>query len=330
MARVGGIIASTNGKKVMVNDYSYNVNITLPSDREYLIGFDQSTTCTGIYICDTKMELHILFDFMKTEKDNKDFFKELKFFIRKIVKGGKFVLVLSEKPVPSKYKTAGNMLRELKGKLGEWVADTEELCMAKEDDIFPQSWKSEVVDKSKGKGRFNDKYEVAKDVVSLVPCIEAYLYRCPSKDYDSFEACGLVHGYLKSRISESGMRKIAGTVENSHHTVVFYKYLTKEEIQDKKILWDGFDFPLSKCNETYLEYNEDYSFYQNIKMASSTNEFVMTMLTKPLDVLSVMWNFMIKPASGKYMVMFIMRKKLITQAQLKYTKGRVKCYEEFQ
>lgn len=102
MALVSGIIALNTKnqfstfKRMQVKD----LKIKLPTKLQYEIGIDQSTSCTGIYIQDTKNIVNILLELEFANKDKKDYFADIFNLISRLVKGQTVNLIVCEKPVP--------------------------------------------------------------------------------------------------------------------------------------------------------------------------------------------------------------------------------------
>lgn len=122
MALVSGIITINSKnefstfKRMQVSDITDLLK--LPKQLQYEIGIDQSTSCTGIYIQDTKNLVNILLELEYANKDKKDYFADIFYLIGSLVKGKTVNLIVCERPVP---KDVGSytyrVLTELFGKL---------------------------------------------------------------------------------------------------------------------------------------------------------------------------------------------------------------------
>lgn len=81
MALVSGIITINSKnefstfKRMQVSDITDLLK--LPKQLQYEIGIDQSTSCTGIYIQDTKNLVNILLELEYANKDKKDYFADI-------------------------------------------------------------------------------------------------------------------------------------------------------------------------------------------------------------------------------------------------------------
>ena len=84
MALVSGIITINSKnefstfKRMQVSDITDLLK--LPKQLQYEIGIDQSTSCTGIYIQDTKNLVNILLELEYANKDKKDYFADIFYY----------------------------------------------------------------------------------------------------------------------------------------------------------------------------------------------------------------------------------------------------------
>lgn len=331
MAYITGIIAGMKKPFMTISVYGYpqEVNINFNKKLTYMVGLDQSTSCTGIYICDVGFTIHVLLDFKKTESDTWAYQRALKTFITRTFTGLKFSIIVLEKPVPSQYKFSGNRLHEFKGFVEGFIHEMEDSQSIKLDSIFPQEWKTKMIDKSKGKGRFNNKSAIARDIADRFPALDKYYYSCPAKDYDSFEACGLLHGYLESRYDEDGNLKIAGSTTTTHHVCTFFKYLSNDSVGNPDVLWNGFKSLKLRLNCPILTYNDSYSFYENIIKASNTADLSIVLLGNLQHIITVAWEYNIKLLPNHSLFMFVLKKGIISKTDLATVRRLVPWNEEF-
>lgn len=149
MAVVSGVAYIKNVNKLVIIDPRsvQNLNITLPKSMVYRISFDQSSSCTGIFIKSTNGDFYMMVEVKRDSDDKILFYRDLKTLIYKLIHGVKVDLAIIEEPVPNmKQYTSGKILLELKGKLTEWLS---EFGVGKLQNIYPQTWKKYVVSKKK-------------------------------------------------------------------------------------------------------------------------------------------------------------------------------------
>lgn len=308
--RVYGVILFLKRSQVIfVRDEPVDqVNLRLNPECKWQLGIDQSTSCTGIALRDLEGQFLILLDIKRDRAlAREEYFRELHFFLKRIARGMTFTLVVNERPVPGKYRSSGDVLREFLGHLNEWIISIPELSLARHESIYPQTWKSLIVNKSKGKNRSNIKSEVALDVVDIYPDLQIYYNGYRLTDYDSFDALGILEGFCRYAFDSSGNELIHGSVEKRHVSFVCYKWVSLQDIKDnaRQAL---FGDALSDLELTSLMYNERYDMHTNIRMASSNYDAIVTVIpTKELQPFQ--WRFGIDITDRQHaLVMLVFRK----------------------
>lgn len=297
---------------------SYDAKIKLNKKTSYLVGIDQSTSCTGIFLLDKTATFWILIDFKRDDPNKELFFRDLEGFLRELLDGVRVTLVVHEEPIPSTIApTAHAVLSDLRGRLRSWIARNPAMENAELHSIYPQTWKSRVLDKAELAGRglkpksvFNSKFKMATELCRIYPFFDSYRCRRFSTDFDAFDALGILMGYLKYSHNEKGQHKICGTIEKRHKTIVGYAYVDKNSLSFPGTVDEKLGILRYSLIPAVLSFNAEYSVAQNIKMASSNWNFVVTVLPdKYLQPL--MWQFDFKEDKGKVMVLFIFKKSYL-------------------
>lgn len=207
-----------------------------------------------------------------------------------------FDLVVNEKPVPKKcFAHARDTLLELLGRLNVWIEDTPEFENAQHGAVFPQTWKSQVMDKSKGKNRSNIKSEVASDLVDKYPELKYYYDFYHTDDYDSFDSLGILDGYISYAFTSDGYPQIHGSKEKRHASVVLYDWIDIDDsLSFEQNIETAIGDNISIFQPYILRYNVKYSLHDNIRMASSNFGCVATLLPKS-ELAPFRWKFGIDP-----------------------------------
>lgn len=306
--------------------------IKLPSDRRYHIGLDQSTTCSGIYLEDEKNDINMLVDLQRMGEPKELYFQQLISFLDSVVSDLNISLIVYEKPIPNFGQSMSfKILTELKGKIDQWVFMNHNLQNAQVKSIYPQSWKAKIVNKKKGKNRGNNKRFIAEDLCDLKPNLRYYLDKTRAKDYDAFDACSILTGYKLCAFTETGQEKIFGTPEKRHMTTVFYRYVSINDLNtDTRKTLVGFMGPSTTYfNPKFKVYNDDYDRIKNYVVASSNDDFTITMLpSSSLNSLHWKYNFEIDP--DKIMLAYIVRKNKFTTTDLNYLKRNMPMWEDIE
>lgn len=314
-----------------------SIMLDLPSDRKYHLSIDQSSSCTGIYITDEAFSFHFICDIKRGSESKDMFYRYLQAFLRRLLKDCKVTMVVYEDLPPMKYRGSGNVLRELRGHLNAWFSNDPQFSELQEDDrktILPQQWKSKIIDKSKGTGRFNDKREIASDIVDRFPELKFYFDRCLVKDYDGFDACGIYHGYkllhytgVQSQGREGGQRElIAGSKSYYGSVIVFYRTLSPEEYSDKRTLIGPFIAEFRNRQFKTLAWNSENSALDNYRIAASLSPYSVTVIEDLHTNLALRWQFDLG-FNDKKIFSYIIRKKELSKSHLAYLKEHLP-YEE--
>lgn len=325
MSIASGIFAFTNPKKSVLFESDYmaigkSINKALrqnfnDSDR-FEIGIDQSTTCTGICITDSANTCYSLVDFRRLDTDKELYKAQLKKLVSEIVKDLRISLIVIEQPLNKRYSKATPVLRDLFKYIKGWKYEIDELYDAKLDYILPQQWKAKVLDKTKGTGRSAVKSEIAQDVCDKVPVLNRYRKVCPATDYDSFDATGILIGYKLQKYTNDGKAINFGSAVYNYKMHVFVKYLPKELLNNKQAIIDY--LPINKDIEDFpiLEYCNDHSFYDNIKMCCANHDCsALIIRSVPLTV-NLLWETGEKLRANHIFVCVVMKQGATTDRRI--------------
>lgn len=325
MNTVTGIVTLPKRNKYVMLPGQYIDSFELDlAGGEWNLGIDQSTSCTGLCLERTDGFFRVLLDVSRDKAlETKRFYRDLFKILAKLAKGCSFKYVIMEKPAP-KDMYASRVLQELKGRVEEWVGMIPEFEDAVVDSLFPQTWKSYMVDKSKGKNRHRDKLAVAEDISERFPLLLPYYVHYPYTDYDSFDACGILNGYMQYAFNSVGEPQIHGSIEKRHVSVVGYRWVDSAKVGENSEAFSCF----CACHRPeVLAFNERYNLHENIRMASSSHEFVITILPKQL-LQPFMWKYDIDIDEDKTMVMYVLRKGKFSSADMALFKEAVPWNEE--
>lgn len=314
---IGCMFNPKNENHIMIPEMPLSqAQINLDKNDVWDIGIDQSTSCTGITVMNVNETIGGIFDLHRDKAlEDRVFYHELKQFLQRLVENKKVRILVYEKPIPKpQFKNAQRVLYELKGRLEEWIYDIPELGEANViDSVFPATWKSLVMDKSKGKNRSNNKLEIARDLIDIYPALREYGLAYPYTDYDGFDSLGILTGFKRYAYNKVGMEQIHGTMEKRHVAAVFY-YAADKDMNFTDVFKQAFGiyntFP-SLWEMKFLAYNLNYNLTQNIRMASSGNVPVMTMLPETTHQY-VKWEFNID-TEGKNLFAFIFKKSYLSK-----------------
>lgn len=317
---IQGVIAMPGSGKyqIIMPEAANSFKLKLASNTDWYLGIDQSTSCTGLALESSNGKFVILLDVIRDKRMMKeDFFKDLRRLINGISFDQEFLLVANEKPVPRKFAHARETLLELLGRLNTWIEDNPAFEYAAHEALFPQTWKSKVVDKTKGKNRSNIKSEVASDLVDRFPELQHYFEFYHTDDYDSFDALGILEGARQYAYTANGYPKIHGSLEKTHTALALYQWAEWDDTKSYEENLAEIVGDMCKVLEpVILRYNPDYSLNENIRMCSSNYQSVLTVV--PHDCLTAFqWKFGIDISeSNKRLILIAVRKGNFTASTI--------------
>lgn len=312
----GVIIKPGTGKQFIIGQtLAKELKLVLSADTSWYMGIDQSTTCTGIALKAANKSFIILLDVMRDKNLPKDdYYADLRRLLARIARDRKFDIVINEKPIPSTDKRyASTVLLEFLGRLSVWLDSIMEFDDALRDGIYPQVWKSMIMNPAKGKNRSKFKSEVAEDIVDIYPELENYYLNWHTKDYDAFDALGILDGYIRYAFTPDGYPMIHGTKEKKHTSLVLYDWINWDDSKSyEDNICEALGDNLSVFEPYILRYNPKYSLHDNIRMATSNYECTATILPQE-ELNPFMWKYSVDiKEPGKQMLMIALKKGAYT------------------
>ena len=323
MSLVTGIFCFLdNGKYAIMEDnfmvFSNSVNQQLrkmfDDNERYYLSLDQSTTCTGISIRNTEETVLCQMDFMRLQTPKEVYFTQLEKLVSHLVKDLRLSLIVIENPIPVKNSKATPVLFKLAKDIKGWKDSIPEFYGVPFDTIYPQQWKEKVLDKKKGKYRYGVKAEIAKDVSDIFPLLNNYRVRCLACDFDSFDATGIMSGYLRQHFDEDGNKVNFGSAVYNSKMHIFVKYLPSIEIKNTNLIMEGIP---KKMPIEMLQYNSDKSFYDNLRMACSGYPVSCFSINDQLTYLNMLWESKESFNRNYNFVCVVARQGYMTESQLR-------------
>lgn len=300
-------------------------NLSLPDNVPLRVGFDQSTSCIGLSIKDAMGNMKIICD-LHNDKLQPDefFFEEVRAFLRRTFTDNlKIDLIASEAPPPStKSSYTRDLLNKLHGRITEWCAVIPCFSRARYVTIYPQTWKARVPNTHEGMRTIDrnnkSKLAMAEDICTLNPLFTEYKDNYLFKDYDGFDAYGIISGAEQVALTDDGYPKIYHIKEKQHKSLVAYKVFTEEQLRDdsdcvlrmfgleKQSVFDETLFDVLKPH--YVAFNDDkkYNLHDNIVMASTMSPDAIIFSDVPRKYYSKLsWNVGRNIQSNEVVVMYV-------------------------
>lgn len=287
----------------------------LPKNKPLFMGVDPAIGSCGVYITDKERELHILLDFMNDGVDKHEYLRQLSSLIRFLLRDTQVELLVLEKHHRYMHQSSREALLACRDMFQNLAFDFEPLMNTKIESILPQSWRSKVIDKRKGKNRTKRavvKKNVVEDLCDKYMELEPYVFRSP-KSLDSFEALGILEGYLIYTDYFSNVNKVHKLVDNNQDFTINYwlQVLTLEELQqvkDVKDLVKGARPIIEPYKVTLAQYNEEMNFEDNLKYSLKNYPGVTAMLlNQKYNLIWAMWEYGIELMPNEFLMVFSVR-----------------------
>lgn len=309
---------------VMIKGQINDINLTFKNDRKYWLSLDQSTTCTGVYFTDEVQSFHLLLDLTRTSTPKEEFFRQLKFFLIRLVSGKNIEIFLMEDVPNTDDRHTKYVLRELKRLIESWRTQIPELDRAIHESVLPQTWKKEIINKSKGTGRGSSKRKMAEDLCDRLPELKKYLEVYNGEGYDCFDACGIAYGYIMSRHTSEGQRKIMGPLNRGFVYEAFY--VGESKIEGLKNIINL--FTSAGIEVVTRVWNDDYGVRDNYRMASGSDTVTITYITDDKLRTRLLWEFDLS-VNESYFCVIVRKVHIATDFRVMLQKLSNNCVESF-
>lgn len=290
-------------------------------NERFYLSLDQSTTCTGISIRNTRETVLAQIDFMRLQTPKEVYIEQLERFVSHLVRDLRLSLIVIENPIPVKKSKSTKTLFKLAKDIKDWTNTIPEFYGVPFDTIYPQQWKEKVLDKKKGTFRYGVKAEIAKDVCDIFPILHRYRNKCLASDFDSFDATGIMSGYLAQHFDKDGNKINFGSAVYNSKMHVFVKYLPNTELKNINLIMQNIP---RKGELEFLQYNLDKSFYDNLRMACSNYPVSCFTVKDKLTYMNLLWESKVEFNSNYNFVCVVARQGYLTESQLK--KAQVNTY----
>lgn len=280
----------------------------LDKSKRYSLSLDQSTSCTGLYLVSEDETTKVIIDFERRQEPKMKYTATLRRLITQLVKDLDMGLLLLEEPVRhARQKYANDVLRELKGAIEILRFELLEFSKSEFATVLPNVWRSRVMDKNKGTGRFYNKECVARDLVDAHPELQGHFDRCTSDDFDSFDAVGIYYGY---RELTGGGKYLHKTKENVKHARVYAFYIDSEY---EDVLPEILPPQLRKDGTLTYDYNASVSYRENIRKATMCKELVIYKVEDVNDIINLCFRFDIDFEPSKTILLCVTKKSEISK-----------------
>lgn len=298
----GFIMRAVDDEGNILSDRYPNYPEILTVDK-IMIGFDQSTSQTGMFVRTVDGTPVLTVDFVNKASMPHPLYEQMMLImLQKMFAGHKVELVVIEKPFGQKSKMSFEAMIKLKGFMETLMYTVPEFRGVKLGEIYPQTWRKEFLKDSRYKGRKKAtpylKQCAREESVIRYPSLAQYMYAFSGVP-DSADAIGVLEGYLETNYKD-GFQVINTTMKSNFAIKYDYMivHLTPDGVQDflkteaPQFGWyRGFNIAL---------YNPDLTLANNCQRAvAETNEIMFLAVTDIMQTSILMWESGIPFEEGK-------------------------------
>lgn len=288
--------------------------IEITSEEPLLIGFDQSTTQTGLFIKTTTGKFVAMIDIENMNSMPHSIYEQMMLvFLKNTFYQKKIELVVIEKPFKAKGKGSYETLVKLKGFMETLMYTVPEFRGVKLGEIYPQTWRKEFLANKTYTGRkkaTKDLKQCAREeTIKRYPLTEWYA-NLTTNAPDSCDAVGVLDGYIQTNYKD-GVRVINTTMKANYQV----KFDSMIALIDPDHLTDYFKQNAPKAAwyrgiET-IKYNSDLSMQNNcIRAVAESNKFVCMAITDIQQMSVFMWESGIPYDSDKLYYLIAWRENI--------------------
>lgn len=287
----------TNYQVQEVTDIT-DVHIKLDKSKIYDLSFDQSSTCTGIFIKDTKNTEAFIIEVKRTANMSADdYIFELEMFVNKITQGCTILHLIYERPIKTETFRSSQVAFQLEGIIRQWIRRYDQFKTAFLDNIEPTSWKASIVDKERFSSNYTSKEASKESIIELFPWTGFYGYSL-NKDNDGYESIGIMFGWYLCSFDAFGRPYVRGEEFKGNIGCVVLPEV--DVIELSKMMTDN------NIENKWFVYNPKFSVFQNILKSADKYQVSLIQIEDLYTALCVCIEANIKyPSSGKVVLAVI-------------------------
>lgn len=263
-------------KEEYFQDYQEATSLILDPEKCYQIGFDQSSSNTGIFIKDFKnTEAHMIEVQRNKGQDASEYIFDLEMFLHQLAEGCTISHIVYERPIKTESYRSAQVLFQLEGTIRSLGKRYPEFKSATIDNIENAAWRAQVVDKQL-ESVYGRKDVSRISINHIFPWTTKYGFSL-YKDNDIFEAMGVLFGWFMVSFDPLGRQYVRG--DRTTRTVGGF---VLPGLSGEKVL--GLLEEQGIKAQLLIE-NPNYSIYKNIAGAVQERGTVCVEITKPYTML---------------------------------------------
>ena len=250
----------------------------LDPEEFYQISFDQSTSCTGIFIKNYKNTEAYMIEVSKNKNQDADaYIFDFDMFVHRICKCAKITHLIYERPIATESFRSAQVLFQLEGTLRAFVKRYSEFKTARLECIENSSWRRVVI--LEDYKRMQDRKLASENSIKdLYPWTTYYDFSLGS-DRDIFEAMGVMFGWFFNSYDRLGRPYVRGDRYNGAIGGFILPEASAEEVS-KELKKAGIE-------STWFVQNPRKSTFENLACAVEKYKVVCVELNEPHAMLAL-------------------------------------------
>lgn len=258
--------------------YQDALGFHLDPEKCYQLGFDQSSSNTGIFIKDFKnTEAHMVEVSRNKYQDASQYIFDLEMFLNQLTNGCTISHTIYERPIKTESYRSTQVAFQLEGAIQGFSRRYSQFKASSIDNIENQAWRASVIDKQLS-GVYGRKELSRVSINHIFPWTTQYGFSL-SKDNDIFEAMGVLFGWFMASFDPLGRPYVRGDRTSRTIGGFLLPGLSGEKV---KAMLDEEGIPARLLIE-----NPRYSICQNIASAVSDDYTACVEITRPYTMLSL-------------------------------------------
>ena len=285
------------------------IQVSLDSEKIYVLSIDQSSTCSGVFIKDIKNTEAYILEFKKTTgMTADDYIFDFEIAMNELTANKTFMFLIYEAPIKTSAFRSSQVAFQLEGTIKLWTRRYSQFRNAKLDNIEPTSWKSVIVDKNKWGSNYTSKQASKESIIELFPWTGNYRSSL-NKDNDGYEAVGIMMGWFSCSFDAFGRPYVRG--EEYTGTV---GCIAMPSV-DAKSLCEA--LTAQGVDANWFVYNPKVSTFKNIMKSARKYEVSLIQIEDAYSILSVCVEANIKPPDDGVLTLIVVTPENMNAAALR-------------
>ena len=305
---------------------NYGYIVKMPKKSKLRIGFDQSTSQTGLAVKTVEdNRLIALFDFINLggKIQNTTFSEMIVHTLAEMFAESQVETIVIEKPFQGKGARTHETLLMLKGVIRTLTVRVKGMRNAEIVEILPVTWRSEYLKDKRYTGKKKDRKKAKESAMQETgiryPDTKMYIQGFTNPP-DCCDAIGVLDGWIGKNFKggDKSQVQVNKTMEIQYRT----KYIARTSVIQNKNIFEMInrtkaDWEVKERGYKLMHYNADLSYKENcLRAVSNTNEVCILVISSQEQNLVFMWETGYKLKEGELFVVVTWRENISKNLKL--------------